>query len=107
VAMVTDACPCTTTTPGPQDTCCKNSAHMVLSKPAFERLAGPVWNAGSGIGVGMLDVKYRRVTCEKVNGIRIIVHSSSNAYWLSLRLENVGGPGILKSVEVRTNASES
>ena len=106
VAMVTDSCQCTTTTRGPKaGYCCKKSAHMRLSQPAFEQLAHPVWNAGSGIGVGTLNVKYRQVTCEKANGIRVVVDSSSDKYYLALRFENIGGPGILRSVEVRTRAN--
>ncbi|KDD76131.1 hypothetical protein H632_c342p0 [Helicosporidium sp. ATCC 50920] len=86
--MISDECP----------ECSAN--HIDIQSLAFASLADP--------GLGIINMRYRRVTCEPSTDIKVAVLDYQGAgAWLRLSIVDTGGRGAVKAVMTRTSGTDS
>lgn len=93
---------------------CPGGTYCSTSQPAFDLSGAAISDMavsgkdGELRNIGLYDILYKRVPCEYPNqNIAFQVDAGSSAFWLSLLVKYMGGPGDIESVEIRTTGSSS
>ncbi|XP_042504535.1 expansin-A15-like [Macadamia integrifolia] len=88
----TNFCPPNYSLPPHQHWCNPPLHHFDLSMPMFVKIA-------SDYKVGIVPVRYRRVSCIKTGGMKF--EMNGKAYWISVLIYNVAGAGDIVDVKVK------
>merc|ERR1711959_801068 len=72
--------------------------HFDLNAPAFISLAGSQQMAGT---CGIIKTKFRRVSCDFKDNIKIRNKEGTNPWWYALHVDDVAGYGAVSNIKIR------
>jgi expansin (peptidoglycan-binding protein) len=75
-----------------------SSTHFDLNTNAFVNLVGSVDMAGT---CGIIETKFRRVSCNFQSNIKIRSKSGTSGHWYVLHIDDVAGYGAIKQIKLR------
>jgi hypothetical protein len=75
-----------------------SSTHLDLNTNAIANIVGSVSMAGT---CGIIEIKFRRVSCNFQSNIKIRSKSGTSGYWYALHIDDVAGYGAIQQIKLR------